>query len=95
MNKGEIAMLADMRREQREDRQVLSDKLDEGFTKVVETMNAHEVKDTERFGQVDKRLVVVESTRKTIRWLASALVVAALGGFADLVVNHLSKGVHP
>lgn len=56
------------------------DKLDTKLDGVVASVAAHET-----------RLVIVENTRSMMRWLAGVVTVAALGGLADLVLNHYSK----
>lgn len=62
--------LSEMRREQNENYKDLANRVDG----VVTTVNNHET-----------RLVIVENDRKTVRWLAATLIVAALGVVARVV----------
>lgn len=55
-------------------------KVDGKVEEVKQAVNGHEV-----------RLVTVEGTRKTILWLAGALVTALLTGAGDVLFNHLPR----
>lgn len=70
------AYLVEMRKEQRDDHKTLLDKMEE----LKDTVAGHET-----------RLVVVENTRKTILGLSSAMVLAVLGAFVDLLFNHWKR----
>lgn len=79
--------LADMREEQRSEMRALGGKVDtlsyqlHGRISAVQTkVNDHET-----------RIVVVENTRKMMRWLAGTAIVALLGGVVEFVFNHLPK----
>lgn len=88
--------LAQMRTEQREDHAALVLKVDEGFSTVTETMSAHVLEDTTKFGAIDKRLSTVENTRRSVRWLGGIVIVALLGAFVDFLFVHLpSYLAHP
>ncbi len=84
------AYLEQMRREQREDHNLLVVKVDEGFGNIASAMSTHELQDEERFGSVDKRLSVVENSRRAMLWLAGVLLAGAVTMAFDLVVNHFS-----
>jgi hypothetical protein len=88
--------LTEMRQEQREDMQALQtsqnhlmDKVTEGFKTATKMVTDHVLEDTTKFNVIDKRLDLVENTRRTMRWLLAAAVVAFLGATAEFVVNHL------
>lgn len=68
--------LRDMREEQQRDHAELASKLDS----VVENVGKHET-----------RLVLVENTRRNLRWLTTALVTALLAVIGDLIVHTFSK----
>lgn len=68
--------LQDMRREQREDHEALSKKVDN----VLDTVNNHET-----------RITTVENTRKTLLWLGAALITALLTFVGDMIVNHVGS----
>ncbi len=68
--------LSDMKDELREDNKVLADKLD------YFSMAIH---------KLDKRISVVENTRRLLFAVAGALGVAVLGFVADMAVNHFGK----
>lgn len=68
--------LSEMREEQREDNKALRDKIDHIGT----SLHKH-----------DKRISVVENTRRLLLTIAGALGVAALGFIVDMAVNHLGK----
>lgn len=82
------AALAEMRAEQREDHQTLTTKVDEGFKHVAEVMAAHTLEDAKQFGAIDSRLKIVETTRRTVRWLGATAIVAILSALADYLLNH-------
>jgi hypothetical protein len=84
-------MLAEMRAEQREDHRELATKVDEGFKAIAAVAAAHELADTKQFNAIDKRLEVVENTRRSMRWLGATVVVALVGAAIDLVFVHLPK----
>jgi hypothetical protein len=96
------AYLAEMRTESREDMQVVREsqdrlevKVDEGFKAATKSMSDHVLEDTTKFSSIDKRLDVVENTRRTMRWLMGAAVVAFLGAAAEFIFNHASHIVKP
>lgn len=68
--------LSEMRTEQRAEHQELSVKVD----KALETLHDHET-----------RIVVVEGTRKSIRWLGATMIVAFVGALLDFVFDHLPR----
>lgn len=82
-----------MRDEQREDHRLLVEKVDEGFKAATKAMADHVLEDTTKFASIDNRLAVVENTRRTMRWLMGATVVAILGAAAEFVINHLGHVV--
>jgi hypothetical protein len=65
--------LKEMRDDQREDHKEVVDKLDAVIVRVQD----HET-----------RIVVVENTRKTMRWLTGTVIVALVGALLDFLVNH-------
>lgn len=65
--------LSEMRKEQREDHESLSLKVDN----LLETMQDHET-----------RIVIVENTRKNMRWLAGTVIVGLVTFLLDLIANH-------
>lgn len=83
--------LQEMRQEQREDYQLLSRKVDDGFSTVHQSLSNHKVETTQALGEVDKRLVIVENTRRAFRWAMGTMFAAGVTGLFDLVVNHLPK----
>lgn len=83
--------LSEMRQEQRDDHKELSTKVEDGFSDVKLAMSNHEIQDTIRFASIDKRLDSVENTRRSIRWLAGTVIVAAIGVAFELLTNHLGK----
>lgn len=83
------AMLAEMRREQREDHQSLVTAMGEGFEKVTTAMSTHVLEDTTKFAAIDKRLSTVENTRRTMRWLGATVIVAVIGVLLEFLSNHL------
>jgi hypothetical protein len=91
------AFLAEMRAEQREDHNSLSTKVDEGFKAIAAVSAAHELEDTNRFNAIDKRLVEVENTRRTMRWLGATAIAAFLAAAAEFLFVLLPKlvGVKP
>lgn len=72
-------------------------KVDDGFKALTTAASEHELSDTRLFSAIDNRLVIVENTRRTIRWLGTTVLVALIGAFADFVFVHLPKllGGHP
>lgn len=66
----------------------LCEKVDKGFTSLQKMSADHELKDVERFAQIDRRLGPIESTRTTMRWMIGSGFIAGLGMLADLWVNH-------
>lgn len=88
-------LIAEMRREQREDHQTLVEKVDEGFQKVTASIATHVLEDTTKFAGIETRLIVVEGTRKTMRWFMGAAIVAFLGALAEFVFNHATHVVKP
>lgn len=86
-----LGRLDQMRGEQREDHATLVLKVDEGFESIRKAAAAHELADTTRFAEVDKRLDSVETTRRSIRWLGATVVVALITAFCDFVFVHLPK----
>lgn len=90
--------LMEMRQEQREDtsalrsgQETLASRVEAGFKQVAETISTHVLEDTKQFGAIDKRLVEVENTRRSIRWLAGTVIVALVGAAADFLFVHLPK----
>jgi hypothetical protein len=86
-------LLLQMRQEAREDMQILTQKVDDGFTAVAQQFSEHEVSDTTVFGEHEQRLAALESTKKDLRWVAGAVIVAVLGAGAtalwDFVAHHV------
>lgn len=70
------AYLEDMRKEQREDHQALSVKVDD----VLKIVHKHET-----------RLVVVENTRRFLTWLGAAIGVGAITMLFDAAINHFKR----
>lgn len=89
------AALKEMRDEQRTDHAALVEKVDEGFKAATKAMADHVLEDTTKFSSIDKRLDVVENTRRTMRWLMGATVVAILGAAAEFFINHAAHIVKP
>lgn len=96
--------LAEMRAEQRQDAETLREvngtlavKVDEGFKAIAAVAAAHELADTKQFNAIDKRLVEVENTRRTMRWLGATVIVSMLAAAADFLFVHLPKlvGIKP
>lgn len=83
--------LSEMRAEQRDDNMTLTAKVDQGFQAVASSQKAHELSDQQMFSSFDKRLSTVENTRRTMRWLAGSITVAALGAGVDLVLTHIPQ----
>jgi hypothetical protein len=71
-----LIFLADMRKEQKDDHDALSAKVDAALAQ----LSNHET-----------RIVVVEGCQRTARWAGGAVVVALFGAAADLLKNHLPK----
>lgn len=98
--------LAEMRQEQRDDvtalrskTEELATKVDDGFKAIAAVSAAHELADTNKFNAIDKRLVEVENTRRTMRWLGATVIVSLLAAAADflfvLLPKLISSGVKP
>ncbi len=75
------------RQEQRADTLTLAGKLDQmganlhgRISSVQTTVNKHET-----------RLVVVENTRRSMRWLSGTAIVALIGAAIEFFFNHASK----
>lgn len=84
-------LLLDMQEKERDRHEKLVSTISTGIAEIKKGMADHEQKDTERFAEVDNRLVIVENTRRTTRWLIGIVLAAVATGLADLIVNHLSK----
>ena len=84
-------ILFKMRDEQKEDHENLVKKVDEGFKAVALVAANHELHDQKLFSALDKRMVIVENTRRSIRWLGATVLVTFLGGLADFLLVHLPK----
>lgn len=56
---------------------------------VLNTQQAHELEDTDRFGKIDGRLARVEELRTAVVWLVGAVVLTLLGAGADVYLHHL------
>lgn len=69
--------MSTLRESQKKDLADLGEKIEAGFKEHTATLAEH-----------DTRLVVVEGTRKTLRWLAVTAIGAILVGAVDLVFNH-------
>lgn len=82
------ALILDMRKEQREDHATVITQMAAGFKSVTETMQSHEKVDLQSFASIDKRVSVVEGTRKALIWLVCAVIVASLAAGADAYFNH-------
>ncbi len=77
--------LRDMREEQQQDHKDLSAKVDEmatAFFGRVELVDR-------RVSRHETRLVVVENTRRSLRWLGAALIGAVLTLAGDIILEHL------
>jgi hypothetical protein len=74
-----LIFLADMRKEQKDDHEALSKKVDAALLQ----LSGHET-----------RIVVVEGRQKTARWFGGALVVGFITFLFDLVTEHLPKMLH-
>lgn len=72
--------LSEMRQEQRDDHNSLSEKLDGAVAEFRAEISKHHT-----------RLVIVEGTRRVVLWLGGSAILALLGVLADLVVNHLIR----
>jgi ABC-type transporter Mla subunit MlaD len=72
--------LAELRDEQREAARELSTRIDNALR----TLQDHET-----------RLVVVESTRKSVRWLAGTVIAALVGAALDVLFVHIPKLFKP
>lgn len=79
--------LADMREEQRSDMQTLTGKLDNMSGQLHGRISAVHTKVNDH----ETRIVVVENTRKAMRWLAGTAIVAVLGAALEFLFNHLPK----
>ena len=84
-------LLLTMRKEQRDDHEKLVEKVDEGFKAIALVASNHELQDQKLFAALDKRVVIVENTRRSIRWLGATVLVTLLGGVADFLFVHLPK----
>lgn len=88
--------LHEMRQERRDDHAELVRKVDTGFAEGAEWMKVHEAADVERFNQIDKRLMPLETVKAAAVWLVGAVLVALLGAGGMIYaehVNHLDKPV--
>lgn len=70
------SFLSEMRSEQNDRFNGLETKIDQAVTKV----NEHET-----------RIVVVENTRRAVKWLGATVVGALIVGLVDLVFTHLPR----
>lgn len=77
--------LRDMREEQQQDHKDLSAKIDDVTSAMFTRIDVVD----RRVSRHETRIVVVENTRKSLRWLGAALISALLALAGDLILNHL------